>query len=201
MGLLDMAKGSEAGVHLCAWTRAQEGDITRSASRFLVFRRSGYDAGSAGHSAEPGLAQHSRPPSSPGLVPGRASTSKVRLVPTANTCLISRIRTLPRKTRWITSTPSAIATSDATRAWATGTRSTSKWPWAAIFAAGGARRQDGQRSGGHGICKPHRTEPGAELGCQGSLHHQGDRYRRGQCIRAARRIFLCEFRLDPCGRQ
>ena len=71
----------------------------------------------------------------------------------------------------------------------------------AVLAAGRAWRQAGHRSGGYRVRQSHRPEPGAQLGLQGAVHHQGDRHRRDQCLRASRRIFLRELRPDSRCRQ
>jgi len=50
--------------------------------------------------------------------------------------------------------------------------------------------EDRRRSDHRRVCEPRGPEPGAQLRCESSLHHQGDRQRRRECVRAAGGFFF-----------
>src|SRR6185436_16602351 len=64
------------------------------------------------------------------------------------------------------------------------------------LAGSRALRQAGGRSGRHRIRQPRWPEPGSQLRCESSLHHQGDRLGRNKRLRPSRRLLLCEQRPD-----
>ena len=66
----------------------------------------------------------------------------------------------------------------------------------AARAGSGQEREIHRRPGGQRIREPRRAEPGAEFRRARAVHDQGDRFGRGECVRAAGRIFLREQRLD-----